>query len=98
MRSVGILLLVRGVCLDESILLLMLLRSADSQTRLTALELISLCAADENPKRFLHMDDQENAAIAVCNLFPHVLRLGFRPVRKGGIGQLVYLGRLSCAA
>lgn len=29
------------------------------QTRLTALELIALCATDENPRRFLHMEDAE---------------------------------------
>ena len=32
--------------------------SSRRQTRLTALELISLCATDENPRRFLHMDPE----------------------------------------
>jgi len=31
--------------------------SSRRQTRLTALDLIQLCTADENPHRFLHMDD-----------------------------------------
>ncbi|KAJ3008876.1 activating signal cointegrator 1 complex subunit [Thoreauomyces humboldtii] len=33
--------------------------SSRRQTRLTALDLISLCGADENPRRFLHMDESD---------------------------------------
>lgn len=35
------------------------------QTRLTALDLIALCAADDEPKRFLHMPEEEVEAIAM---------------------------------
>eukprot|EP01138_Halocafeteria_seosinensis_P005687 gb/GECG01005814.1/.p1 GENE.gb/GECG01005814.1/~~gb/GECG01005814.1/.p1 ORF type:complete len:2316 (+),score=249.07 gb/GECG01005814.1/:1-6948(+) len=38
--------------------------SSRRQTRLTALELISLCAADENPKKFLHMAEADADALA----------------------------------
>ena len=38
--------------------------SSRRQTRLTALDLIAYCAADDDPKRFLHMDDQDAAVIA----------------------------------
>lgn len=38
--------------------------SSRRQTRLTALDLISYCAADDNPKQFLHMPEDEIAAIA----------------------------------
>jgi replicative superfamily II helicase len=37
--------------------------SSRRQTRLTALELISLCASDENPRRFLHMDPEHCQAL-----------------------------------
>ncbi|KAI8920167.1 Sec63 Brl domain-containing protein [Powellomyces hirtus] len=33
--------------------------SSRRQTRLTALDLISLCGADENPRRFLHMPEED---------------------------------------
>ena len=36
------------------------------QTRLTALELIALCAGDENPKRFLRMPEED--VVALCEL------------------------------
>ena len=39
--------------------------SSRRQTRLTALELISLCAQGEHPKQFLHMLEEEVADIAV---------------------------------
>ena len=38
--------------------------SSRRQTRLTALDLISYCAGDDNPKKFLHMDEDEVQAIA----------------------------------
>jgi activating signal cointegrator complex subunit 3 len=38
--------------------------SSRRQTRLTALDLISYCASDDNPKKFLHMPEDEAAAIA----------------------------------
>ncbi len=39
--------------------------SSRRQTRLTALDLISYCAADENdPKKFLHMDNEEIEMVA----------------------------------
>ena len=38
--------------------------SSRRQTRLTALDLISYCAAEDNPKQFLHMPEEEIAAIA----------------------------------
>ena len=38
--------------------------SSRRQTRLTALDLISYCAADEDPKRFLHMPEDEIAMTA----------------------------------
>ena len=38
--------------------------SSRRQTRLTALDLISFCAADDNPKKFLHMDQREIENIA----------------------------------
>lgn len=38
--------------------------SSRRQTRLTALDLISYCAADENPKKFLHMSEEEIYMIA----------------------------------
>lgn len=38
--------------------------SSRRQTRLTALDLISYCATDDNPKKFLHMDESEIIAIA----------------------------------
>lgn len=38
--------------------------SSRRQTRLTALDLISYCAADDDPKRFLRMDEEDAAAIA----------------------------------
>ena len=38
--------------------------SSRRQTRLTALDLISYCAADENPKKFLHMSEERAAVIA----------------------------------
>lgn len=34
------------------------------QTRLTALDLISYCAADDNPKKFLHISEEAVATIA----------------------------------
>jgi activating signal cointegrator complex subunit 3 len=37
--------------------------SSRRQTRLTALDLISLCAADEDPRRFLHMPEAELAPL-----------------------------------
>lgn len=41
--------------------------SSRRQTRLTAQDLISLCALEDNPKRFLHMaeDDLENLVAGV---------------------------------
>ena len=33
------------------------------QTRLTALDLISFCASEDNPKQFLHMDEVEMEAV-----------------------------------
>ncbi len=39
--------------------------SSRRQTRLTALELISLCAQGDNPKQFLHMPEDEAADMAV---------------------------------
>lgn len=38
--------------------------SSRRQTRLTALDLISYCAADDDPKHFLHMPEEEIAVIA----------------------------------
>lgn len=38
--------------------------SSRRQTRLTALDLIAYCAADDDPKRFLHMPEDEIALIA----------------------------------
>lgn len=38
--------------------------SSRRQTRLTALDLISFCAAEDNPKKFLHMSEEEAQAIA----------------------------------
>jgi activating signal cointegrator complex subunit 3 len=38
--------------------------SSRRQTRLTALDLISFCASDENPKKFLHMGEEEISAVA----------------------------------
>lgn len=38
--------------------------SSRRQTRLTALELITLCAADDNPRTFLHMDEEDAADLA----------------------------------
>lgn len=38
--------------------------SSRRQTRLTALDLISYCAAEENPKQFLHMDEELAAQIS----------------------------------
>lgn len=38
--------------------------SSRRQTRLTALDLISYCAQDENPKRFLHMNEEEVGLVA----------------------------------
>jgi replicative superfamily II helicase len=38
--------------------------SSRRQTRLTALDLISYCASDDNPKQFLHMPEEDIAAIA----------------------------------
>lgn len=38
--------------------------SSRRQTRLTALDLISYCAADDNPKQFLHMPEEDIEAIA----------------------------------
>lgn len=43
------------------------------QTRLTALDLIAYCAAEENPKQFLHMPEDEIEAIA-ATLQDHALR------------------------
>jgi activating signal cointegrator complex subunit 3 len=37
--------------------------SSRRQTRLTALDLISYCASDENPRQFLHMDETEMVSI-----------------------------------
>jgi hypothetical protein len=42
------------------------MQASRRQTRLTALELISLCAADESPKRFLHMPEDDITAL--CEL------------------------------
>ena len=39
--------------------------SSRRQTRLTALDLISYCAADDNPKKFLHMPEDEIEDIAL---------------------------------
>ena len=47
--------------------------SSRRQTRLTALDLISYCAADENPKRFLHMAE-EDIDITAQTLFDAALR------------------------
>ena len=38
--------------------------SSRRQTRLTALDLISYCASDDNPKQFLHMSEDEVSAYA----------------------------------
>ncbi len=38
--------------------------SSRRQTRLTALDLISYCAADDDPKRFLHMPEEDAMAIS----------------------------------
>ena len=38
--------------------------SSRRQTRLTALDLISYCASDDNPKQFLHMPEDEVLAIS----------------------------------
>ena len=38
--------------------------SSRRQTRLTALDLISYCASDDNPKKFLHMPEDDIVAIA----------------------------------
>ena len=39
--------------------------SSRRQTRLTALDLISYCASDDNPKKFLHMPEEEISNLAV---------------------------------
>ena len=39
--------------------------SSRRQTRLTALDLISYCASDDNPKKFLHMPEDEIVAIGI---------------------------------
>jgi activating signal cointegrator complex subunit 3 len=38
--------------------------SSRRQTRLTALDLISCCASDDNPKQFLHMSEEEISSIS----------------------------------
>lgn len=44
------------------------------QTRLTALELIALCAGDENPKRFLHMPEEDVTALCELRVRDDALR------------------------
>ena len=44
------------------------------QTRLTALEFIALCAGDENPKRFLHMPEEDVAALCDTRVRDDALR------------------------
>jgi activating signal cointegrator complex subunit 3 len=53
--------------------------SSRRQTRLTALDLISYCATDENPRQFLHMDEQDMASLLdriVDSALKHTLAFG----------------------
>ncbi|KAJ1551653.1 activating signal cointegrator 1 complex subunit [Nowakowskiella sp. JEL0078] len=55
--------------------------SSRRQTRLTAVDLISLCAMDSNPKRFLHMPDED-----IINVVAQVKDIELRNALEFGIG------------
>ena len=56
--------------------------SSRRQTRLTALDLINLCAAEEDPKQFLHMDSDDELEMVQAQVHDPNLRL----VLSFGIG------------
>eukprot|EP00947_MAST-08B_sp_MAST-8B-sp1_P000678 g678.t1 len=63
--------------------------SSRRQTRLTALDLISFCAQDENPKQFLHMDPDEIDALCQGindQALKHTLAFGIG-IHHGGLKE-----------
>ncbi|AMD21955.1 HFR100Wp [Eremothecium sinecaudum] len=48
------------------------------QTRLTALDLIHLCGLEDNPRRFLNMDDEEELAYYVSQISDETLKMSIQ--------------------
>ena len=78
--------------------------SSRRQTRLTALDIIAYCASDDNPKMFLHMNEEEIEVIA-ATLQDRALRdtivfgvalhhAGLHPHDRKTVEELFFAGKL----
>jgi activating signal cointegrator complex subunit 3 len=78
--------------------------SSRRQTRLTALDLISYCAADDDPKRFLHLPEEEietlsetvtDRALRDCLLFGiGIHHAGLDPHDRGLVEELFLTNKI----